>query len=501
MADVNKLKLTRRNTKGQLTRTLTTINDLVKEEVIDLELVKKFITKAERQFEKLEEKHSELMEVIEEQMEFEDGEKWMGDCESQFVQIILHARQVVNDQSQSSVTDKPCPPLPTTSQPSPTCTAPTQPVSTGTVQATSSNPTHTVPTKPVSTGTVQAASSDPTHTVPTKPVSTGTVSAASSAALPTPPATSHPTSSAPKMARMKFPTFSGNIRDYKRFKELFIHCSAGLTEIECFYQLTESMVNAKERNRVKGCINVTRAWQVLDEYYGDSDKIVDSLLRDLDNLKTYEIKGRVNLPAMSRFVQTLQIFETHAEAIGLSGELNSKIMLSQIKQKLPEEHRIAYEPCGDAPVILPDQLRQYEHLSQVHIHVAPSQTIDLLLGVDNTHLMIWEDYICGEKFDEPVAVRCPLGWFIQGGRSTSSATLVNYVNVSAIGPLEEFLGLEAVGLDLRDVDVLPISLTRTQLMTCSGVSLNCPTGPMKFDCHGRDHQMTCLTTTTMLSRG
>ncbi|PIK43785.1 hypothetical protein BSL78_19349 [Apostichopus japonicus] len=45
---------------------------------------------------------------------------------------------------------------------------------------------------------------------------------------------------------------------------------------------------------------------------------------------------------MSRFVQTLQIFETQAETVGLSGELNSKIMLSQIKQKLPEDHRIAY---------------------------------------------------------------------------------------------------------------------------------------------------------------
>ncbi|PIK54720.1 hypothetical protein BSL78_08366 [Apostichopus japonicus] len=61
--------------------------------------------------------------------------------------------------------------------------------------------------------------------------------------------------------------------------------------------------------------------------------------------------------------------------------------------------------------------------------------------------MIWQDYIYSGKSDEPIAVRCPFGWFIQGGRSAGSATLSNYVNVSAIGPIEEFIGLETVGLE------------------------------------------------------
>ncbi len=102
------------------------------------------------------------------------------------------------------------------------------------------------------------------------------------------------------------------------------------------------MSNARERDKIKGRINTERAWQVLDECYGDQDKVVDSLLKDLDNLNPYESKGRTNLSAMDCFVQTLRTFETRAETVGLSGELNSKIMLSQIKQKLPEEHRVAY---------------------------------------------------------------------------------------------------------------------------------------------------------------
>ncbi|KAJ8039724.1 hypothetical protein HOLleu_13819 [Holothuria leucospilota] len=145
------------------------------------------------------------------------------------------------------------------------------------------------------------------------------------------------------MERMKSPKFGRDIEDYKRFKKLFTHCLANLTEIECFYQLTDSMSHARERNKIKGCINIERAWQVLDDCYGANDKVVDRLLlQDLNNLPPYEHKGKTNLQEMDRFVQTLQTFETQAEDIGLSGELNSKIMLSQIKQKLPEEHRIAY---------------------------------------------------------------------------------------------------------------------------------------------------------------
>ncbi|XP_072170561.1 uncharacterized protein [Diadema setosum] len=482
------------------------------------------------------------------------------------------------------------------------------------------------------------------------------------------------------MQKMKFPTFNGDIKDYQRFRTLFQHCAADLTEIECFYQLTQAMINARERNMIKGCINVQRAWQVLDEKYGDQDRVVDSLLRDLENLKPYEIKGKISLSAMTGFFQTLQVFEMQAETIGLSGELNSKIMLNQIKQKMPEGHRIAYyrdvrdehssdslgglvkwrhrqlllqekakspfpektstcemsqnrgskssnaaawnppkqiqskegkrsgvpkcplhinsnthflkmcikfrnlslkekydvmkkndicsrcdhdncpagkspydhklssvktvankdagalqsilptvmgylrhgnnrqlvrilldggsqatlvregifsktekdiyqdhdlslvggtrirrklrlldcfiediggnlshpvsvteidKPCGEAPVVQEEDLQQYHHLREVDIHAASSETVDMLLGVDNTHLMVWEEYILGEKPDEPVAARCPLGWFIQGGRSGGPTALLNYVNVSAIGPLEEFLGLETAALQPR----------------------------------------------------
>ncbi|XP_071950886.1 uncharacterized protein [Antedon mediterranea] len=667
MADLNKLKLTRRNSKGQLTRTLSMIESLLKENC-EPDVLKTYIIKAEEQFRKVELKHSELIDVIEDQGEFETEEKWMSECEMDFLQKLVCAKREITLRHSQSTVDVP----------------------------------FSTPTTPLQT----SASTQPAGTVASPPAFSS----------PTPrPAMARST---PTMAKMKYPTFNGNIRDYKRFKELFTHCATNLTEIECFYQLTESMINSKERSMVKGCIDVARAWEVLDERYGDKDRVVDSLLKDLENLKSYESKDKINIPAMSRFVQTLQTFETRAETIGLSGELNSKIMLSQIKQKLPEEHRIAYyksvrdndtghsltglvkwlysqllllekampmtetessssskkasnaavvssaegyksdynrnpkcalhptanthflkscnkfrslsqkekyevmkknricfrcghnncsagkppydknscqfaapcgtpscgsnlhfpavcpvlyerkdqpnlncnaqpfqpadpttvvkqagmvthngesklqvtlptvmgylrcgktrrpvrilldggsqatllrsglipltnqdvyqkhdlslvggkkitkklrllncyiedvngtwscpltvteidEPCGDAPIVYKEQLKQYSHLNEIDLQVAPYPTIDVLLGVDNTHLMIWEEYLRGECINEPVAVKCPFGWFIQGGQLTTSA-LFNYVNVSAVGPMEDFLGIETMGLE------------------------------------------------------
>ena len=74
---------------------------------------------------------------------------------------------------------------------------------------------------------------------------------------------------------MKFSTFNGDLKGYRRFKELFMHCSRGLNDIKCFYQLRESMINNRERSMIKGYISV-RVWEILDEYY-EEDSLSDSV--------------------------------------------------------------------------------------------------------------------------------------------------------------------------------------------------------------------------------
>lgn len=91
-SNVNKVKLSRRNTKGQLTRTLGVIKDLIHGD--DPEIVKEYMARAQQQFAKVEEKHGELMEMIQDEQEFENEARWMSDCEEEYVRVLLNAKSL-----------------------------------------------------------------------------------------------------------------------------------------------------------------------------------------------------------------------------------------------------------------------------------------------------------------------------------------------------------------------------------------------------------------------
>jgi hypothetical protein len=167
---------------------------------------------------------------------------------------------------------------------------------------------------------------------------------------PPPPVTLAPTmptgkTTAPpsaRMAKLKFPTFSGDLRDYKRFKEQFSYFSRDLPRTEQLYQLMESMEKSREKNKIKNCLSVGKAWDILDQEYGDEDRLVDTLITDLECVEPYHTKGNVNLASMSKFVETLQNFSTHFESLGMRGDLSGRVMLTQLRRKLPEDHHIAF---------------------------------------------------------------------------------------------------------------------------------------------------------------
>ena len=56
-----------------------------------------------------------------------------------------------------------------------------------------------------------------------------------------------------------------------------------------------------ERKKIKPCTSIYQAWQILDESYGDDDRLVDILLHDIEHLTAYTMKGRVNLAEMDKF--------------------------------------------------------------------------------------------------------------------------------------------------------------------------------------------------------
>ena len=132
--------------------------------------------------------------------------------------------------------------------------------------------------------------------------------------------------------------------------------------------------------------------------------------------------------------KTLRVMDCVIES--MDGEVKRDIRLTELKH-----------PCGNSPVVKSEQLSKYPHLRDVNIE-EQGEVIDTLLGVDNTDLMIPHRYIRGSKPGDPIAAQCLLGWFILGnhGPATDGDSMINYLQVSK---LEEFLGVEEMGLNPR----------------------------------------------------
>ncbi|XP_064643562.1 uncharacterized protein LOC135497661 [Lineus longissimus] len=145
-----------------------------------------------------------------------------------------------------------------------------------------------------------------------------------------------------RMAKLKFPTFGGNIRDYRQFRQQFGSFTKDLEPNEKLYQLVESMDRPREKQKIKNCTSIDRAWSILDKEYGDKDRLVDTLISDLEKIDVYHTKGHINVGHMSRFVETLQNFSTHFESLGMTSDLSGRVMLTQLRRKLPEEHHSAF---------------------------------------------------------------------------------------------------------------------------------------------------------------
>lgn len=83
MVDVSKLRISGRNMKGHLSRTLTTLESLVQRETTDRDMIRSYLTKAEEQFSEVEKRHSEVIEVVKDN-DFDAEEVWMAECEAKY---------------------------------------------------------------------------------------------------------------------------------------------------------------------------------------------------------------------------------------------------------------------------------------------------------------------------------------------------------------------------------------------------------------------------------
>ena len=154
----------------------------------------------------------------------------------------------------------------------------------------------------------------------------------------------------------------------------------------------------------------------------------------------------------------------------LDGGLNIEIRLTETKS-----------PCRDAKIFNISQLRHYPHLEDIGIVVAAHDEsllgLNALFGVENGDMLTSEECVLGAAFRDPVAVRCPLLWYMQGGRCAEDIltnAVVIFKQVSAISDVEYCLGIERVSVEPRHCKCVTEERDRlaTQTMKESVVQLN-----------------------------
>ena len=65
--------------------------------------------------------------------------------------------------------------------------------------------------------------------------------------------------------------------------------------------------------------------------------------------------------------------------------------------------------------------------------------------MENGDILTSEERVLGTDFHDPVAVRCPLGCYIQGGHCAEgnrANAVVNFTQMFAISDVEYFVGIE-----------------------------------------------------------
>ena len=132
---------------------------------------------------------------------------------------------------------------------------------------------------------------------------------------------------------------------------------------------------------------------------------------------------RLTMVGGETMTKKLRVFECTLQSF--DGCISRKIRLTEMET-----------PCGRIPIITNKEIQKFSHLSNIEIVEPHSEVVDILLGVENSDIMVVESSITGTNDSEPIAAYCPMGWYVQGGRPSdelsTANTIINFVSHSKL---------------------------------------------------------------------
>ena len=151
----------------------------------------------------------------------------------------------------------------------------------------------------------------------------------------TPVTTTTSTAASLRMERTKLPIFSGNPRDFARFKGDYkaIVQPAYPDTVHLMYNLKENCLKGEARELVKNINDLDTIWERLSDKYGDDMQILDSVIKDVQcvNISTKQNSDQ----SFINFVDLLDRGVQDLIAIGQEKEFGSRYTVTLIEKKLP----------------------------------------------------------------------------------------------------------------------------------------------------------------------
>ena len=150
-----------------------------------------------------------------------------------------------------------------------------------------------------------------------------------------------------KLQPMPLPKFTGDIREYPRFKDDFKkQVMPSVTETQQSYVL-KSCLSDLPLEIVKNVDHsVSEMWRRLDEKYGEPSKVIDAIMKDIKKLKA--IKDNDN----SKFVHLVDVVERayrDLKRLNLHNEISNASTVSLIEEKLPYDIKLRWGEMVKGP--------------------------------------------------------------------------------------------------------------------------------------------------------
>ena len=136
-----------------------------------------------------------------------------------------------------------------------------------------------------------------------------------------------------RMERTKFPTFSGNPRDFASFKGDFeaIVVPEYPNKLHRVYALKENCLKGDAKKLVKNMTDYDAMWERLTDRFGDNMQIVDTIIKEISSTS---IKEEID-ESFIHFVDVLERGVQDLKAIGEEKEIGGAYTIEIIQQKLP----------------------------------------------------------------------------------------------------------------------------------------------------------------------